>query len=255
MDAHQTSIYTAILISSIILGIIILFFIISIIHHQRRSYALYKLSITAEISTLEKERSRMAADLHDELGPVMSAIKFKVGSIDIHSEGDEQTVEKINTDIDGMVQRMREISNDLMPNILLHKGVVSALTDFIENMRRPPGLLIQFAHHEIPALPEFESIHIYRIVLEIIHNTIKHAEATELKIEFKRAGGLLVLQTKDNGRGFDYNTITRETTRLGLHNLLARTEMLSAVFFVETAKAKGTSYIIEIPLTASIKDL
>lgn len=249
MDAHQTSIYTAVLISSLILGIIILFFIISIVHHQRRSNMLHKLSITAEITTLEKERTRMAADLHDELGPLLSGIKFRVGSIDTHSEDDEETVEKINEHIDIVVQRMREISNDLVPNILLHKGVVYALTDFIDNLSKPPGLQIYFAHHDIPVLSEFLSIHIYRIVLEIIHNTIKHAKATELKIEFKRLGSLLVLQTMDNGQGFDYHIATRETKRLGLRNLVSRTEMLSAVLLADTARGRGTRYIMEIPLT------
>ncbi len=247
MDAHQTSIYTAVLISSIILGVIITYFVISIIHHQRRSYALYKLSIEAEINTLERERSRMAADLHDELGPLLSAIKLRVGSIDTQSADDEQTVERINLDIDNMVQRMRGISNDLMPNVLVHKGVVFALRYFIDNMRQPGALQIQFAHHDIPELPPFTAIHIYRIVLEIIHNTIKHAAATELKIEFQKKNGLLALHTIDNGQGFDYSATTRETNHHGLRNLLSRTEMLSASLFVETGRGKGTSYIIEIP--------
>jgi len=183
MDAHQTSVYAVVIISSVILGTIILYFIVSIIHHQRRTHALYKRSIEAEITTLEKERSRMAADLHDELGPVLSAIKYKVGSLDTISADDEETVEDVNKYIDTLVRRMREISNDLMPNILIHKGVVFALHDFIDNLSKPGSLQIHFAHQDIPELTEFQSIHIYRIVLEIIHNTVKHARATELKIE------------------------------------------------------------------------
>jgi signal transduction histidine kinase len=252
MDAHQTSVYTTILISSFIIGIIILYFIISIIYHHRRSRTLYKLSIEAEITTLEKERSRMAADLHDELGPLLSAIKFRVGSLDTNSPEDEQTIEKVNEHIDTMVQRMREISNDLLPNILVHKGVVVALDDYINNLSKPASLEILFAHQDIPFLPQESAVHIYRMVLEIIHNTIKHAHASVLKIEFRRVEDKLVLHTMDNGQGFDYELTTREAKRLGLHNLLSRSEMLSASLFAESGRGKGTSYIIEIPHNPSV---
>jgi two-component system, NarL family, sensor kinase len=247
MDPHQTSIYTAVLISSFILGLIILYFTVSIIRHQRRSHAFYKLSLEAEINTLERERSRMAADLHDEVGPLLSAIKFNVGSLDIASPEDEETVEKTNVLIDNMVQRMRQISNDLMPNILVHKGLVSAILDSIEKISKPSSLDIRFTYQDIPELSSFTSIHIYRMVLEIIHNTVKHAHATELKIDFKKINGLLVLHTMDNGAGFDYKHASKETGRLGLHNLLSRAEMLSAKLYADTDRGKGTVYIIEIP--------
>jgi len=252
MDAHQTSVYAVVIISSVILGAIILFFIVSIIHHQRRTHALYKLSIEAEITTLEKERSRMAADLHDELGPVLSAIKYKVGSLDTSSADDEETVEGVNQYIDTLVRRMREISNDLMPNILIHKGVVFALDDFIDCMSKPGSLQILFGHQDIPELTEFQSIHIYRIVLEIIHNTVKHAQATELKIEFKRINGSLLLQSIDNGQGFDYNIASRKIKRLGLRNIAARAEMLGASLLIETSPGKGAAFIIKIPYNPTV---
>lgn len=247
MDAHQTSVYAFVAISSIILGTIILYFIASIIHHHRRTHALYKRSLEAEITTLEKERSRMAADLHDELGPVLSAIKYKIGSLDTLSQDDEETVEDVNKYIDTLVRRMREISNDLMPNILIHKGVVFALHDFIDNISEPGSLQIHFAHQDIPELSESQSIHIYRIVLEIIHNTIKHAGASDLKIEFKKLNGALLLQSKDNGQGFEYNIASRKIKRLGLRNIAARAGMLAASLLIETSPGKGTAFIIKIP--------
>ena len=76
MDARETKIYIAIIITAVVLGLIILYFALSIVRQQRRNISLQKALILAEIATLEKERSRIAADLHDDLGPVLSVIKF-----------------------------------------------------------------------------------------------------------------------------------------------------------------------------------
>ena len=88
MDAKETSFYTAVLIVSIILGIIIGYFIVSIIRQQRRNIALYRQSVLAEITAMEKERARIAADLHDELGPMLSAIKLKINSFELSDSDD-----------------------------------------------------------------------------------------------------------------------------------------------------------------------
>src|SRR5215208_2444571 len=105
MDGKETSIYTAVLIVSIVLGIVITYFIVSIIRQHRRSLKLYKQNIQMEITTLEKERTRMAADLHDEVGPILSAVKLRLNSLDIHNEVDAQEVETTNQQIDKLLRR------------------------------------------------------------------------------------------------------------------------------------------------------
>src|SRR5215208_686884 len=132
MDAKEANFYTAVLIICSVLGVIITYFIISISRQHRRSLKLYKQSIQTEIKTLEKERTRMAADLHDEVGPVLSAVKLKLNSLDIHSSSDEIEVQKTNEQIDNLLKRMREISFDLMPNSLIRKGLPMAAGEFIE---------------------------------------------------------------------------------------------------------------------------
>src|SRR3569833_1372485 len=112
MDAKETSFYTAILIVCAVVGVIIFYFIVSIIRQQRRAVRLYKQSLLTEITTLEKERSRMASDLHDEVGPLLSAVKLKIASLDVNEE-DEQEIEKTNEQIDKLITRMREISFNL----------------------------------------------------------------------------------------------------------------------------------------------
>lgn len=250
MDEKEARFYTAVLIISIVLGIIIIFFIISIVRQHRRSLSLYKKSLSTEITTLEKERTRMASDLHDEVGPVLSAVKLRLNSLDIHSTTDEIEVRKTNEQIDGLLKRMREISFDLMPTSLIRKGLPSALNEYIDYCSKSSPLQIRFQHEEIP-LSEQQSINLYRIIQEIIHNTRKHAHATELWIELRKDKEMIILATHDNGVGFNYDSRSRESAGWGLHNLLNRTEMLGGKMYPESKKGKGTTYIFEIPIATN----
>jgi len=144
MDASETSFYTAVLIASIVLLLIVGYFIVTIIRQQKRNKELYKSKILAEIATLEKERRRIAADLHDELGPVLSSVKLRMNCLDIESEEDKEELEKINRHVDDIIKRMRDISNDLMPSVLARKGLVAAMEEFIENISKPDKLKIYF---------------------------------------------------------------------------------------------------------------
>jgi len=247
MDAQETSFYTAILIVSVVVGVIIIFFITSIIRQQRRTVRLYKQSLLTEITTLEKERSRMAADLHDEVGPLLSAIKLRVGSLDIHGEEDEEEVRKTEVQIDNLIKRMREISFDLMPTSLTRKGFAPALSEFIEYCSKSSLLKINFRFTDI-RLTQPQAINLYRIVQEIIHNTMKHAEAAELQIELRQESDKIILATKDDGKGFNYDEKSNEAKGLGLQNLLRRTEIIDGKMFFESKKGKGTTYIFEIPI-------
>jgi signal transduction histidine kinase len=251
MDAKETSFYTAILIVCTVLGIIIIYFIISIIRQQRRTVRLYKQSLLTEITTLEKERSRMASDLHDEIGPILSAIKLRVGSLDVPAE-DEEDVEKTNKQIDNLIKRMREISFDLMPTSLLRKGLSAALTEFIEYCSKSSPLKINFQFTEI-CLSQTQAINMYRIVQEIIHNAIKHAEASDLFVELRKEKNKIILSTTDNGKGFNYDEKSGEGKGLGLQNLLRRAEIIGGKMFFESAKEKGTTYIFEIPIVEDEK--
>ena len=246
MDAKETSFYTAVLIVCAVLGVIIFFFIISIIRQQRRSLRLYRQSIQTEITTLENERARMAADLHDEVGPILSGIKLRVSSFDLHNDTDEEVRRTINIQIDNLLTRMREISFDLMPTSLLRKGLAAGVEEFIEYCAKSSSLLIKFQYADI-RLSEKQSVNLYRIIQEITHNTMKHAGASELLIELRQEDNGVVLATKDNGIGFDYEERAKESKGLGLNNLLRRTELVGGKMFFESKKGKGTTYIFEIP--------
>jgi len=252
MGTPETKIFTAILITCFVLGAVFLFFFISIIRQQRRINALYKSKILAEITTLENERKRTAADLHDELGPILSAVKFQIASFELKDEDDLENLKKANRNIDDIISRMRGIANDLMPNTLLRKGLVPAMKTSIEEMNNSNNLGIEFSAATLPELPENTAINLYRILQEVIHNTVKHAKASRLKIELKYYDAQLVILTEDNGIGFDYTGKSKEAAGLGLRNLLSRTEILGGSMYVESKPDKGTRFTFEIPLNLSL---
>jgi signal transduction histidine kinase len=247
MDAKETSFYTAVLIISIVLGIIITYFIISLLRQQRRSLALYRQSILTEITTLERERSRIASDLHDEIGPMLSAVKLRINCLEVEAEEDKEDIRNTSGHIDELIRRMREISFDLMPNTLIRKGLVMAITEFVEYCGQHSILNITFKNKGDITLEEQKAINLYRIVQEVVHNAIKHSRATNLELELTSEEHQIILSATDNGIGFDHDLSLREATGLGLRNLLSRTEIMNGKMFVESKKDKGTRFLFEIP--------
>ena len=248
MDTQETRIYAAVLITSVTLGIIIAYFIISIIKQQRRNLELQKASILAELSAMEKERARIAADLHDDLGPILSVIKFQVDHVEGVRGEEKEQLGQASHYLDGLINRMREIANNLMPTALHRKGLVIAVEEFISKARETGNLKIDFSYPESLQLPEETSINIYRAIQEVVHNCIKHAKASELQILIRKKNGLLTILCRDNGKGFDYPKLAKESIGIGLKSLKNRTEMMGGTLEVESKGGKGTAFLFEIPV-------
>jgi signal transduction histidine kinase len=250
MDASETKIYYTILIVAVITGSIILYLIILLIRQHRSRLRLYQSKINTEITTLEIERSRMAADLHDELGPLLSAARFKLASIDVTGEN-RLILSEAEEHISSIIMRMRDISNDLMPVTLVRKGPVFAIEEFIHAVM-PCHVDIQFFPRNVPVIPAQQAIHLYRIVQEMVQNTLNHSGASKMSVRLFYNKGVLKLSCKDNGRGFDIKSVARERSGRGLQNMLSRTEMLNGNMFLDTGCKKGTRITIEIPFDAEI---
>ncbi len=248
MDAQETNIYHAILITSVVLGIIIVYFIITITRHQRKNLELHRLNILAEITTLERERSRIAADLHDELGPVLSAVKMKINSFELVDEEDRLQIEKTSNHIDEIVKRIRDISFDLMPNSLIRKGLITALKEFVDYLNNYGKIKFIFSCENEFQVSEQKAINIYRIVQETAHNAIKHSSATEFCIKIKTSKKKLLVTIMDNGIGFDHEKKSADTRGFGLRSLLSRTEVIGGQMYLDSEPGKGTIYNFEIPI-------
>jgi len=248
MHALSPSLFVAILIACLIVLVLIVFFTATMIRYQRRNLALYKEKLAAEITTLEKERTRMAEDLHDELGPVLVGVKLKLNSLDGLNKEDQTILDNVHSDIIGLLNRMQDISNDLMPVVLIKKGLVKAIDQAADKINHNSGLHVMFSSGKLPELSQPVMINLYRICREIMTNTIKHAEAKELSIHLQRIENKLVLVTVDDGKGFDHRKSSSQGRGHGLVNLHNRTEMLDGELYVDSKPGKGTKYRIEIPI-------
>lgn len=234
-------------IASIIIGVIVIFFISAIVRQQRKVSYWQQARIAAEINTLEAERKRIAGDLHDELGPMLSAIKLQINHLEPEDETESAVLEKSSKQIDIIIQRFREISYDLLPNTLVRKGFIKATHEFISKIKTLHPLQIEFTTDDFSLTPERE-VNMYRVVQEIIQNTIKHARATILKINIITKEKAIFLQTKDDGIGFNYSEKSLEAKGVGLLSLQSRAQLLGGHLIVHTQPGSGTTFEIEIPL-------
>jgi two-component system, NarL family, sensor kinase len=253
MDTTEKEIYSAFLIVLGIIGLVLLYFIISIIRQHRRYRGLAKAKIFAEITTLERERKRIAGDLHDEIGPLLSAVKLQINHLEAEDDQQKGMIEKSSLYIDDVIRRMREISNDLLPSILVRRGLKVAVEDFLEKLKPGTETIIETDINLTERLPIDIEINLYRMIHEIAHNALKHAKATRFRLEMGINEGKIRLATADNGVGFSENVHSSKEAGLGLLNLQSRTEVMGGEIFCESAPGKGTKYILEIPLTEKMK--
>src|SRR5258708_1627101 len=172
------------LLLSLIITIIIIYFFASIIRYHRRYMKLQREKIFAEITIRENERKRIAADLHDSLGPLLSAVKLNISSVDIEQPSDKEILEKTAGYLDEIIGSMRRISHDLLPNTLERRGLLEAIREFINQVNSKQLLNIQLYVVKEIQVPKEKEIHIFRMIQEIVHNTIKHAKAANLQIGF-----------------------------------------------------------------------
>ncbi|GAO44882.1 sensor histidine kinase [Flavihumibacter petaseus] len=247
MDGQETTLYQAILIVACTLGVILLYFFITLLRQQRINRKLFNEKLRTEIQTLEKERKRMAADLHDELGPSLLAIKFQTSSLDLPDQDDRETMRAVHEQMDQLLGRIREISGDLLPVALTRKGLPTAVQEFCKAISNSSGLEIRLDMGDMPGLADESRVHLFRIVQEIIHNTIKHARASILEISWQHRNNQFTLLTKDNGTGFNPDQFAQMPAGLGLNNIVSRAEILGGKLYLDSAPGKGTSYRIVLP--------
>jgi signal transduction histidine kinase len=251
MDTQEKEIYNAILIAVGAISAIGIYFFVALLRQQKRFRALSQAKIKAEITTLENERSRIAADLHDEVGPLLSAIKLQINNIDGADAAESALIGKTSLHIDDVIKKMRDISNDLLPNVLVRRGLVPAVADFIAKVQPATTMRIGLEHNNPARFLANIEVNAYRIVQEVVHNAIKHAQAKTLGIHIKIEPQRLQITTQDDGVGFDYNRIRDTKSGLGLLNLQSRTDVMSGDFAFESLLGKGTKYYFDIPLNTT----
>ncbi|HEV2483437.1 MAG TPA: ATP-binding protein [Puia sp.] len=228
--------------------IVIACFFASIIRYHRRYMRVQREKILAEITMLENERKQIAGDLYDGLGPLLSAVKLNISHVETESSSDRDLLEKTGGYLDEIIGSVRRISHDLLPNTLERKGLLDAIRELINQVRYRQSVNIQLYVVREFRLPKEKEIHMFRMIQEIVLNTIKHADANNLQIGFSEEEGHLLCLTKDDGKGFDKEKVLTGSAGLGLRSLQSRCEILNGMLTLDSMPGGGTNYFIRIPM-------
>lgn len=247
MHPDEKSIYIALLGGITVLVALIVIFVAAIIGYHRKKSALHLRSVGGHLSSLDADRERIAADLHDDFGALLSNIKVRLQCI---KSGDPETLSiiKFSKDqVDVAMQKLRRISVNMIPDAFLQKGLNHALRELLEVVTGETGIIVGY-DYTAPAFNMDRATHIYRIVQEILNNTIKHAAATSIHLDVRQVKNKVILHYTDNGRGFDSDMMMKNPKGFGLKNVMSRAAVLHAKVYITTAPGKGGDYLIEIPV-------
>jgi two-component system NarL family sensor kinase len=212
-----------------------------------------KLRFKAVIETQEMERKRIAGDLHDSVGQMLSLSKLHLSEIvEIIPEdltGQKDTLNDTMRIIDEACQEVRNISHNLMPGTLIRLGLVAAIKDLVRNVNSSKKVKVTF-NNEFgeERLDENIEISLFRIIQEVFNNSLKHAQASEMAISLiKKTGNMLQLIITDNGVGFNPEII-KNSSGIGWKNIYSRLAIINGNMNVSSRKKSGTTVDIRVNL-------
>lgn len=221
-----------------------------IVMEKKRSLSQRRILNTI-IKTEEKERRRFSNDLHDGLGPLLSSAKLSISALDssIVTAQNRAILKSAGEVIDEAIKSLKEISNNLNPHVLNNFGVSRALNSFINKLVLPSQIKISFTSDLANERYDsgIEAI-IYRVVCELVNNSIKHSKASKIVVDLKSNGGSIEIAVSDNGVGFDREILDKGEARtgMGLSSIISRISSVKGDILIDTAIGQGTKITIKI---------
>lgn len=200
-----------------------------------------KRVLSAVIKTEEQERQHFAKELHDGLGPLLSVIKMLVSGLDVNSKSEvnEKIKQNLKLAVDEAIVGVRDISANISPHILNNFGLQDAIQSFIKHLGQNEDFAIQFTTNIKGRRFSYNvEVIMYRVVCELINNTLRHAAASKIKIDLQLEEGVLYLEYGDNGIGFDINTLDIHEG-MGLNNMRYRLQSGNGDIDIVSEHGKG----------------
>lgn len=210
---------------------------------------LYEKQLFATIiSTEDKERKRFASDLHDGLGPLLSSVKLYLSSLkNIEGSQKDEMIDYANKLIDESIRSVRIISNNIIPVELTEKGLIPSIISFRNKIQHSTNINIKINDNTNQQKLELSNeLILYRVIQELINNSIKHSEADKISIKFNSTEKDFLINYKDNGKGFDIDKQLKEAEGIGLQNIYERIGSLQGDLEFTSSKENGTIVKIKI---------
>ncbi|MFK5855277.1 MAG: tetratricopeptide repeat protein [Bacteroidota bacterium] len=198
----------------------------------------------------ENERKRIAQELHDGIGVLLSTASIHFSSVNENTKSSEISTiaEKANKLLKMASNEVRKVSHNMMPGVLTKFGLSEALVDLFEDVKDSGKINVEYNIFEgQPRLSENTEIMLYRIVQEMLNNSLKYSKGSLINFTISRESNFARMVFSDNGVGFDYQTKLEENN-LGLSGIQSRVDFLHGELTVDTCAGEGCSYSVEIPI-------
>jgi signal transduction histidine kinase len=199
------------------------------------------------IEATEKERKRVAEDLHDGLGQLLSTAKLNLTAIETDDIEENKNLNTSIAIIDEACQEIRHISHNMMPGTLIRLGLVSAVKEQARKINASGKILVTVSVSGFETrMDESREIALYRVIQELLNNAIRYANATDVEIKLEQLADGYLFSIKDNGKGFDPKVLELGKG-IGWRNIRSRVDLLQGNIDLKTAPGKGTVLNIWIP--------
>jgi len=255
---EESNVVFYVMISILIMVVIALSFIWFLNHAQKKIIAVklkeqemimehQKALLLNTIITKEKERNRISKELHDDVCSKLGIINLTFHALKskIDIESNEQLVQQIDQILASSSERARSISHELMPLSFKKFGLHNALKEFESRVNLLKNVTLSIHNDYLIKIEgDLKNLHIYRIIQELINNTLKYADAKKITINFDEEGHVLILRYKDDGKGVDLDT---STPGLGISNIETRVTLLEGTFDQQSSLGQGYEAIIKFP--------
>lgn len=244
MDTAAASLFFKVAAFALALAVLLFYLGMKLFRQQAQAYQEQCRQLRDEIELMETERNRIARDLHDELGSYLYMIKAQVGAMEGAHEEDRALAAKAALHINHVIERMNGITRNMSPHVLQEFGLQEALTQYLIHMQESGTTLLRLQYCCPVALRPESSLHLYRMAQELVANASKHAGATLVQLRLNQRNGQLILDCRDNGRGFSETG----SKGLGMHSLRRRAALLGGQVALLQSEETGTHIAITLPL-------
>jgi signal transduction histidine kinase len=218
---------------------------------QKLDYKHQEELLHATILTQEKERNRIARDLHDEIGSKLNVIFLNICRLKKYEATTTKIKEitnEVETVIHTTINAIRFISHELLPPTLEEFGLIETIRELQHSYNKAGEVHLEFSTStDVDKIENsLVELNLFRIIQELINNSIRHGKATEIDIHLATKNTAIKLNYQDNGTGFDSSKTTHKKG-LGMKNIESRLRIINATYTLSSSPKSGTNVIIHIP--------
>jgi two-component system, NarL family, sensor kinase len=249
-DIAFTIVVTTLLILLLITGVIITIFLANRRHVQQEiKMAQMQTSYEKELRTVESEvqehtLNNISRELHDNIGQLLTLMRIQIEQEKLDHPDKANILAPVDATLTDTIQQLRMLSHSLNSDVLEQNGLLQMIGQEIKRLHQFKAMTVDWQNDgKEPELTKDRRIMVFRIFQEILNNMMKHAAAKKINITMK-GNGTFSLTVQDDGKGFDLQQTMRDGKGSGLKNMAKRAALANLHFHIDTAKGKGTTFVL-----------